>query len=277
MYIHTVQEILNDLNMCIVGRKPFSIIRFGDGGLKFIHAILTKDKDNLKLIIEKEGLPEKNVKNVLKLWVKYANQANYIDSPQVYFDDGVFWPRIKNTTRKPISIKTYRLLAAWKRIYDSIGITNEKYCNPEFNYLCMAKREHYINLYDVLKDRKVAFITACPKAVDFLNTKKLDVDLFKIVKQYDNHYENSFHKIIKTIKEKACDYDVWLVSSGELGRIYSGVIKEMGGRTVDMGFMAEVWAGRNLHPRLKRFINVDPKDRLYLKFQLEGHRYLKYI
>ena len=277
MYIHTVQEILNDLNYCIIGNKPFSLQRYGDGGLKFIHALLTRDEENLKLIIEKEGLPKKHVKNVLKLWVKYANQANYIDSPQVYFDEGVFWPRIKNTNRKPISTKTYQLLAGWKRLYESIGITNESYCNPEFNYLCMIKVEGIINLYDILKDKKVAFITACPKAVDFLNTKRITVDLFKIVKQYKDHYKNSFHKIIKTIKEKACDYDVWLVSAGELGRVYSGVIKEMGGRAIDMGFMAEVWAGHSLHSRLRRYMAIDLKNRLYLKLQLESHRYLKYI
>lgn len=276
MIIYSVQEILNVLNACIIYKKPFSLIRFGDGGLKLIHSVLTKNDKNLELILEKEGLPKKDVKKIIRLWSKYANQANFIDSAQVYFD-GRFWPRIKNTNRKPISIKTYELLAGWKRLYKAIGITNENYCNPEFNYLCMVKNKNLINLYDVIKDKKVAFITACPKAVEFLNTKRLDVDLFQIVKQYENHYGKSFHRIIKKIKNKACDYDIWLVSAGELGRIYSGVIKELGGRAVDMGFMAELWAGADLHPRLRRYISVPTKDRLNLELRMEGRNYSNYI
>ena len=195
----------------------------------------------------------------------------------MYFD-GFFWPRIKRTNHAPISKGTYYLLNHWKKMYELIGITNENYCNPEFNYLCCIKRDDETStLIDVIEKKKVAFITACPKAVKFLNSRKLKVDLFRIVKQYEGHYEKSFHKMIEIIKNKAQKYDIWLVSAGELGRIYSGVIKEMGGRSVDMGFMAEVWAGGTLNQRLRNYVSIDSKNRLYLKIQLEGRQFLKYI
>ena len=277
MVINTVQEILNKLNVCMVTNKPFSLLRYGDGGLKFMRAVIKNSEVGLNLICKKEGLPENNFKGVLKLWIKYANQADYIDCPQVYFD-GFFWPRIKKTNKEPISSGTLNLLNHWKKMYELIGITNENYCNPEFNYLCCIKREDGTsNLIEVIKRKKIAFITACPKAVLFLKENGLDVDLFHIVKQYEDHYNNSFHHIIHDIKEKAQLYDVWLVSAGELGRIYSGLIKEMGGRAVDMGFMAEVWAGGTLNQRLRNYVSIDPKDKLYLKIQMEGRRFLEYI
>lgn len=277
MYINTVQEILNKLNSCIVRNTPFNLTRFGDGGLKLVRAFLTQKQKGLDLISEKEGLPKEKIHHILKLWVKYANQADFIDSPEVYFN-GFFWPRIKKTNREPISQGTYQLLAGWKRIYKSIGITNTNYCNPEFNYLCMVKRDNETStLIDIIKDAKIAYITACPRAVKFLKTKKLNIDLIHIVGQFQNHYEESFHHVIKEIQKKATSYDVWLVSAGELGRIYSGVIKEMGGRCVDMGFMAQMWSGHQLHPRLQRYLKVSPEDRLYLEFQMEGKNYAKYI
>ena len=46
----------------------------------------------------------------------------------------------------------------------------------------------------------------------------------------------------------------WLVAAGELGRIYSGTIKEHGGRAIDIGFIIEFWNGENLHPRLELYM-----------------------
>ena len=65
MVINTVQEILNDLNICIISKKPFSLLRYGDGGLKFMRAVLNKNKIGITSISEKEGLPEKNVNDIL--------------------------------------------------------------------------------------------------------------------------------------------------------------------------------------------------------------------
>ena len=55
--IFKCEEILQDLNEHIIERKPFSLIRFGDGGLKFIYAVLNNDRYLLKYIHEKEGIP----------------------------------------------------------------------------------------------------------------------------------------------------------------------------------------------------------------------------
>ena len=81
----------------------------------------------------------------------------------------------------------------------------------------------------------------------------------------------------KQIKRKATKYDFWLVAAGELGRIYSGYIKNCGGRTLDIGFVIEYWLGGLIHPRLHTYINSSLYNPLELILTDEGKKYERYI
>jgi len=63
--IYKVGEILNKLEYCICNKKPFSHIRFGDGGIKFLHAILFNDHKQLAMISKREGLPPEKLNESL--------------------------------------------------------------------------------------------------------------------------------------------------------------------------------------------------------------------
>ena len=147
MKIYKVEEILEKLLTCIFKDIPFSHIRLGDGGIKFIHAYLYNDYKQMDQIIQKEGLPKKGLDYIVKLWVRYVNKANFIDTPEVYYN-GEFWPRVKKKD-KDISQKTTEKLLDWKYLYNKIGFTNENYCNPESNYLMTIKRP--FNLISLMK------------------------------------------------------------------------------------------------------------------------------
>jgi hypothetical protein len=263
-----VPAIMNQLQSAIKRQEPFSLIRFGDGGLKIIHAIKLKLYRVLEVFLEKEGIPPDKIDDVIKLWSYFANQADYIDCPDVYFR-GRFWPRIKSE-HKRISQGTERKLRMWKELYRYIGITNESYCNPEINYLCLI-RDRRKSIFDIMKlCKSVCFITAIPDAVKALRKEGYNVELLEIVKQHQHHYYTCFSSVVETITEKAKKYDLWLVSAGELGRIYTGLIKENGGRAFDIGFVAELWAGEPLHPRLEPFLKKSAINRLYLQFTEHG-------
>jgi hypothetical protein len=123
---------------------PFSHIRFGDGGIKFIHAILNNDREQLNLIVKKEGLPPHKILEVFEMWGYYARNASYIDTPEVYFT-GKFWPRIKKKD-KPINSDTELKMRDWYKLYDDAEFDNENYCNPESNYLMVlktTKKKHF--------------------------------------------------------------------------------------------------------------------------------------
>ena len=272
--IYKINTILNKLETCIQNKTSFSHIRFGDGGIKFIDAILNKDVEQLIIINNKEGIPDEKVIEVMKLWGQYASEADFIDSPEVYFND-TFWARVKKPG-KDINADTKIKMLKWKELYDFAGFgDNNSYCNPESNYLMLIRRKYQKTIFDIMKGRKIALITAIPEVKN--NLRDYDVDIFPIVKQYENHYENSFRKVIAFIKEKANDYDLIINASGELGRIYSGLIKREGGRVVDIGFVVEYWNTGYLHPRLKHYMMPNPNNKLELKLTKQGLKYTKWI
>lgn len=275
MKINKVEYILNELDESIRLCKPFNLIRLGDGGVKVFHSIIFKDKGQLDSIIEREGLPKNKMDDMLKLWTKFLNEADYIDTPDVYYN-GKFWPRYKKGTA-PISKRTDIRMRMWRRLYSEFGIKNTSYCNPEFNYLSCIKRENKINLFDILKDRKIMCITTRNEIINILNPICKRVGVKKIVGHNENQYEKSFKRVIDFIESRANNYDLWLVSAGELGRIYTGLIKNLGGRALDTGFVIDYWCTGYIHPRLRRFIKQNPDNKLEFLLTEAGNEYERFI
>lgn len=271
MEIYRVEDIFNKLENCIEYKLPFSHLRFGDGGLKYIHAILYKKGSQLNTILKKEGIPKEKVIEILELWGYYARQADFIDTPEVYYN-GQFWERIKKIG-KPINYETDQKLRIWKDLYERAEFDNENYCNPESNCLMILKRDGKRNLFDIIKNRKVCLITAKPE-IKYIFPH---LEVIEIVGQWKNQYKNSFKKVTKLIKRTAKKYDFWMVAAGELGRLYTGMIKEMGGRTIDIGFVAEYWVDGTLHPRFHPFIKQNLNNRFELVLTDEGKKYEKFI
>lgn len=269
--IYKIEDIFNKLEQCIEYNLPFSHIRFGDGGIKFIHSMLYNDVIQLATIIQKEGLPRYNLIQIFELWGYYARQADFIDTPEVYYN-GEFWPRIKKPG-KPINQDTDDKMRDWRTLYSCSEFDNENYCNPESNCLMILNRPGKQNLFDVMKNRKVCCITAKPEISEIFP----ELDIVKIVGQWKNQYKNSFNKTIEIINSTARDYDFWLVAAGELGRIYSGVIKECGGRCLDIGFVIEYWLTGYIHPRFHLFVNTSLNNKYELVLTDEGKKYDKYI
>ena len=273
MKIYTTQDILNKLDHCIRYKIPFSHIRFGDGGIKFIHSVLFNDFKQLNVIVKKEGLPYNKIAEIFELWGYYARQADFIDTPEVYYN-GTFWPRLKKKS-KPINLETDHKMRIWKDLYNRAEIDNENYCNPESNCLLILDIPGRRNIFDIMKNRKVCIIGAKPEVKHVLFG--YDIDIVEIVGQWQNHYKNSFSKTIDIIQNSAKEYDFWMVAAGELGRIYTGMIKELGGRAMDLGFVVDYWTEGYLHPRFYRFISPSLNNKLELRLTDEGKQYIDYI
>ena len=97
-------------------------------------------------------------------------------------------------------------------------------------------------------------------------------------------YKEDFEKfsqglkdVIDFIETRANNYDLWIISAGELGRIYTGLIKHLGGRAFDTGFVIDYWCTGYIHPRLRRFIQQNPDNRLEFILTAAGKEYEKFI
>jgi hypothetical protein len=165
-------------------------------------------------------------------------------------------------------------LKNWKKIYQKIGITNEKYCNPEVAFLMCLSKFGLNSLPDLMKDKKICCITCR----DDVNEKipGYDIDIIKIVGKYENQYVNSFEKVVDKINVDSKKYDLWLIAAGELGRIYPGLIKFSGGRALDIGSVIDFWCTGEIPSRLKPYLKCS-KDPLKLVFTEVGKEYSKYI
>ncbi len=271
--IYKIEDIFLKLENCIKYKKSFSHIRFGDGGIKFIDCILTGKFEQIEIINKKEGLPRSKVVEMFELWGYYARHADFIDTPEVYFNN-TFWPRVKDA-HKSINELTRIKMMDWAKLYLRSEFDNDNYCNPDSNHLMIIRRPGHRNLLDVMKGRKIALITAKPEVGGLL--KDYSVDIIEIVGHYENQYKNSFHEVMDIIKYEANNYDFWMVAAGELGRIYTGSIKENGGRVIDIGFIVEFWIDGYLHPRFERFLMNSNQNRFELLLTEEGKEYDNWI
>ena len=272
--VHSTNEIMTHFERCIENDESFSLIRFGDGGLKLINAYYTDDIKQLKNISIKEGIPLNKIKWLLKRWAISASRADYIDTPEVYFSKK-FWGRYRKDKKEPTE-KTSKLLISWKDIYDKAKFKNNSFCNPEFNYLCCLRLGERKNLLDVIKGKKVCMIATCPE-IKYKFSKLCDMDIWKISGQYQDQYKKSYDNTILFIKNSAKIYDFWLICAGELGRLYSGMIRDLGGRCLDMGFVAEYWLNGEIPIRLKYFLRPNPKSRLEFRLTYEGQQYINWL
>jgi len=150
--IENTETILRNIEDSINSKSPFSLIRFGDGGLKLIYNYLSNNEINIDKICKREGIPKERIEELLVSWSYFANQANYIDSPEVYFSD-FFWKRYEvSNIKKEINPLTMNILKNWQKLYEKIGIRRCIWCNPEINFLSLIRFENreIKNLLDII-------------------------------------------------------------------------------------------------------------------------------
>jgi len=271
--IAKTNTILNRLDYSIKNKLPFSIVRFGDGTIKAIHAYLTNDHAQLKSISIQEGIPIVAFEKIINFWKTSANYCDYIDSPAVYFNNK-FWKRTKRK-KKQMSEKTIKRLYMWGELYSKIGITNKNYCNPEINFLsCIAGRK---SLLDLLEGKKICCITSRIDAKEILSKYFDNIEIIQISGKNENQFINCFSKVINIIDTYAKEYDIWLIAAGELGRVYPGLIKFNGGRAFDVGSLIDVWCGDELPDRLKPYLTKTIHHPLKFVLTESGKEFAKYI
>ena len=274
MKIFSTLHILKELDDDIQTKTPFSLMRLGDGGLKYIHAVLFNDTNQLQQISDKEGIPLNSVDYILDLWKTSSNLCDYIDSSQVYYTD-FFWERVRKG-KQSMSPDTIQKMQGWLKLYRLAGFTNEKFCNPEINFLsCLDIYEK--SLLEIIKDKKICCITSCDENKVKEILWNYDISVLQVANQTGNQFKTSFNTIIKSIDKIVKDYDIWLIAAGELGRIYTGLIKFYGGIAFDIGSLIDYWCSRVIPVRLKWFIQPSEISNLKLSLTEDGEMYKEYL
>jgi hypothetical protein len=271
MKIYNTLEVLGELETAIYNKIPFSLIRFGDGGIKLIHAYYYNDDEQLDQIVEKEGIPKDKIKNLIDLWAMSASTSDFVDTPAVYFST-TFWPRVKG--HKKMSDKTIERLKMWRRIYQIANFEVRKFCNPEVNFLSCLDIFGEKGFPDIIKDKKICIISSRSDLKHVLKDYNFDSIL---IPGFTLNQYRVFPRVLNRIKDDAKKYDIWLVAAGELGRIYSGIIKFHGGIAFDIGSTIDFWANKVIPLRLNQYITVDDKNDMKVKLIDKGLDYKEFI
>ncbi len=272
MKVYNTLEVLQKLEDSINAKIPFSLVRFGDGGIKLIHAYFYNDNDQLDQIIKKEGIPRDKIKSLIDLWAISATTADFVDTPYVYFSDE-FWPRVRG--HKSMSKRTIERLKMWRRIYRIANFDVKNYCNPEVNFLSCLNIFENKGFPDILKDKKICIITSRSDLKKVLSSYTTYIDIVNIPGFTYNQYE-VFHRVLNKIKLDSKKYDLWLVAAGELGRIYTGIIKFHGGISFDIGSVVDFWATGEIPVRLSPYVEID-QNHLKIKLTEEGEKYKEFL
>jgi len=258
MKLSTVSEVVRDLQVAIVSRSPFSMIRFNDGGLKVMKRFIDGTTDYSTS--RQEGIPHFFFKNLIKSWINSANEADYIDSPEFYFIEKTHKKRGKT------SPDNWKLLSQWKEIYSEIGINiNRKFCSPEMGILLFAENARH-NLIETIRHRSICCISNYYRVDRILSRHTRSVTVKLIPGFFGNHYDVSYDSIIDEIRKEANDYDLWILASGELGRIYSGEIRRNGGRSIDVGKVVDAWVTRRIDKRMSTMCCFSDNNELAFQF-----------
>lgn len=267
--IHSTKEILIDLDNHIKTKKPFSLIRIGDGCLGLLSVLKETHERTGKWAGRKGfrvirnthrriGIPEERWQDVVDLYIQMMNEANYVGSYDAFLVDELIYKAVGDLCKN------------CKLIHRNSGIMNESYCSPYFHYFSIVEGE--MNLFDVMRGRRVMCMTDRVHVIPKLKEKS-GASLIDYIFIPDNsmHFNNYFKVCAKQIMRKSQNYDLWLIGGGYLGKIYTGLVKKYRGRALDIGRLFSFWAGeRKVDSRPKRFIKYNPETLLCERIRGEG-------
>ena len=258
--LYNVNYIKEDIIEHVKNKKPFSLVRVGDGDLKLLVKLNQGMINEVKF--KRSGIPNDKGPEILKMYRESCNFANYTSSFEMYYTNR-FWSR-------DFSASTKRKVKNWKKIYTSIGIKNENFCNPEIGYLLFLKN---INLLKPLKNKKICLITCFADLEARFKSRGFDVFVIRIPRLYQNHY-SEYNRIVKEIKKKMASTDIFLIGAGALGFGYALVIKKNGGIAVDVGQVMNTWKSGKV---AKRFRNILKTRNLLFELTNKTKKYEEYL
>lgn len=242
--LYKLNHILNDINCHLEEKKPFSLVRVGDGDLKLLWDIHLGKVNKQKF--ERSGIPEDQGQFVIDIYRDGCNTANYTSSFDEYYTEAMWNRKFSKGTR--IKIKN------WKEVYKNVGITNRNFCSPEIGFFFFLKNVKN-NLINQMKGRNVCIITSYKRVDIKLKRIGINAELFSIPGINQGHY-SSYNHNVKTLKKLVAKgkFDIFLNAAGALGKGYSYHIKEAGGICIDIGNVARFWCNGAIVGRYKKIL-----------------------
>lgn len=219
-------QVLSKLDECINKKEPFSTIRLGDLGLRYLYDYFFDSKDFTHVGLNHPDLAmpsDKIGKELIRELIESMKEADWVDHPDLYkgtLGDLYRWRGSLNLINK---------------IYEKAEI-KKPFCSSLQGCLAFIK-DFEITLYDILKNRRIMYVGPFDE-MSLLNKRK-DLGIVKYgyykLSLDSNHMirYNVMNDFMKTYNPD--DWDLVLVTGSLYGRTIIGRIKKAGGRAFDLG------------------------------------------
>ncbi len=246
-------------------RKPFSLIRLGDGEGAWID--MGPDDDQAFA-----GLYAMNRSDILKLW--FGNDS-LLDDALFNAMRATFMSAIHNADLIGFPYSLRMVME-----YDSKSVRGAPSCNNIIRWAAeqlghndveFCSNDMHIELHDAGFFKKL-FASPTPigiitchaqlpyKLASDAGANVVQAELIpeekgfsKVIGQNgmdEAHFPSVFRRVMQNLGEHSQQGVVWLIAAGYLGKLYCGKVREMGGVALDVGSLSDGWIGKITRPTL---------------------------
>lgn len=248
MKLLTVSELEIKLVHSIIAKKPFSLVRLGDGEYEIIKLPVVKNLRKCKLRISRwfnlKNLTIKHFTSIRNVIFKACKGADILGVPS-------------NSEQLRFSKwKGFQTFCAINKI-----ITKDKnlfyfYDINKIDFsliLRHAQKVICISCRDLTEKLKIRF------SLPVVETWIVPGERFcfsKAIKPVDNldclHYPYLFTEYTNKIKQVTKPGYVYLIGAGGLGKSYCNTVKQSGGIAIDIGSLFDAWSGVITRPYMRK-------------------------
>lgn len=248
-------EVARRVESCLLEGRPGSFVRLADGEGNVLAASFEDRPELTRWCLRATatrhlGGSEELAQALPQLLPRYAHtlrNANLIGFPGPFgVGLALRGPRPRIRAAQGI-LSVHRYLQANS---SRLGLARKTGAPAGFH---RALHPHYARL---LEGRRIGIVTGHPELADALRLRMgaAEVDLRPVPRQARHvrgaatagstgHWPGRFRELLLELREVRAG-TLWLVAAGILGKVYCEVIRGAGAVALDIGHVADVWAGR---------------------------------
>lgn len=248
-----LQEVLDEIEVALNKREPFSITRAGDNELsQYFSLVRKKDKGidyspRQKRRFRAMGYDENTVEEVLARLIKAQNESDFTSGFGTVVNSKVFWRDLSYATGT--SEDTSDMMKHYQEIYQRVGMENTNFVCPDINFKLFLRG--WRNLKILLNETGVRCMVINPYAKEMVkqfddNGVKVTVPI--VIPNRGGQLYSEFEQLKEGIVKMKDQFDVMLVGAGVLGSVFVAEGKRLGKIAIDCGKVFEAWAPKHVIP-----------------------------
>jgi len=259
-----IEAIEFDIIHALNEKKPYLLLRMGDG--EGSHIRINMEDESKYYVLYRE-----NRKEFLNIWFKNQNiiDNNLFDTAIDHFNKVIGMSDCIGAINNDLIAHEYRIGS--KRGIPYIVNIMRKMCilseqRPEWSKQVRISglTVHYDLLFSGALDRilrrcdKIGLICCHPELPDALLKKYgfKQVDFYKIPGEkihseilgpaatHGSHWPERYLDLCHELETSNVEGELFLVAAGLLGKIYASILKRRGAIVIDVGAVADIWAGK---------------------------------